>query len=225
MPLTTLAPGVVIDDAYPYGPETQHGPWIRSFDNETFTNLWTRTMWMIADQLPTVGSWGGEAVFLRAAPWQSEIDWTALTPTEVAKDYIPLVELSEPSVLDGPVLEYQETYAAVPPDRIEPVGYVDEEQQPAVISGADIIIRRSLPKTAFDHIDYWFAEDPRTIGLTEAGRFTTVRAQVYGSASTVSGGYVVAETSSVTRWRGNIFERRTRFVPARPTMPRVILTP
>lgn len=172
------------------GRAVQNGPVIPRQDQTTYSMLYRRVMWQ-------------RAAFWRPLPLDSAGPYGAF-----------LVETSEPSLVGADVVEWQELYAEVPAARFEAEGSSYEFQE---IEEDENEVERvmSLPSvtTTYNLHEYFRTIDPRAIPVQIARRYGSTRRLIYSrGAYYVSGGLVLAQDSTVKRWKGNVWERITKFV-------------
>lgn len=117
------------------------------------------------------------------------------------------VEESTPSIVGGEVLEFERTYAALPSSRNESEPYTYHGQQTV----GTLIIEYGVATTARAAFDYHISTDGTDVELIQPYKLQIIDGVIYASG-TGGGGELVAEASSVSRWRGNIFERKTLYV-------------
>lgn len=121
-----------------------------------------------------------------------------------------LVEESVPTDLGGGVIEWDRIFAQVPKPRDEYEDYIHTVQS---IAGDEII---GLPIFCTSRIrfDYFRTTKPGSIPLREARVAVKAGNTIYvlGEAPPNNASEIVAENSGLRRWRGNIWERQTRFV-------------
>lgn len=70
--------------------------------------------------------------------------------------------------------------------------------------------------------DYFHESDPETIPLLKAYKILQSGDIYYATTPAPVGAYIIAEDSEVERWRGNFWERKTRYI-ARPVL--TVFTP
>lgn len=171
----------------------QHGPFIPTVDNETQSTLFT-------------------AEFMQRSVNFKRTAFGAQGPNGSR-----LVEESGFSNPGGPIIKWTRLYATKPPSRNEEESFTYGYQ-----IGTDNGNVVEIPLTVKSRLqfDYFHTTDPEKIQLFKPYRLTSVGGTLYfiGDApGSVNDGAqaeeIVAENSGLRRWKGNFWERKTRYVP------------
>ena len=122
-----------------------------------------------------------------------------------------LVEESQPEQQVAGVVSWTQTFAEVPSPRTEAEEYVYGIQ--AILDGE--LVEIPAPTTSLVLHEYFHTTKPEKIKLDVAWRIVKVGAGFYflGTPPNQNGANILAENALLTRWRGNIWVRRSRFVP------------
>ncbi|HEX8309940.1 MAG TPA: hypothetical protein VF614_01405 [Chthoniobacteraceae bacterium] len=125
-----------------------------------------------------------------------------------------LVEESEPTEKDGGIVEWSRLYAQVPPRRTEGQPYNHTYQFLTSEGGIEEVVLYSSSVLVFD---YFETSDTSTIPLFEAFRLFTFGGVTHSVGTPPEPGapFIIAEDSTLNRWRGTIWERVTRYVRPR----------
>lgn len=127
-----------------------------------------------------------------------------------------LVEESEFSCTGGTILRWARAYAIKPPSRTVPEPFVYPYQEALKVDGQWTLIEFPLFLTSFVTYDYFSTTTPGTISLPQTYRLSVLVNNVFGIGDPPAAGAtsIIAENAKLTRWRGNIWERVTRTIPA-----------
>lgn len=122
-----------------------------------------------------------------------------------------LIDPGQPSHIGCGLLEWEQTYAFLPPSRPggETVSYLVQQ-----ISGGEIV-ELAFATSAVISYDYFRTVDPTTIPTLRAVRYVKVNdaIRIVGTPSANTGnGYVLAEDSRIREWRPQIYERSAAYV-------------
>jgi hypothetical protein len=166
---------------------TQHGPVVPLFDNET------------------------QSMLYRVVYQQREDLWKPPKFSAKGPHNSLLVEVGQPRVLDGNVLEWEELYAHVPATREDPQPFIHNYQ--AAFYGVFVEIPKPVTSTVL--YEYFHAPDPSKIKLTAAYRIVAINGVYYsiGKKPKDLAKKILAEDQQLERWKGNIWCRTSRYVP------------
>jgi len=164
----------------------QIGPTIRWLDAETRGRLYKRTYRQRASQ------WQPQAL---GAPGP-EGGW--------------LIEESQPSDKGAGLVEWERTWALLPPTRAVGESIVFNYQE---ISGTDII-EAPIPTTAIVAHTWFHTLDPSVIPVLKATRYVKFGNLIYlfGQPRAAGQDIILAEDSRLRNWRGHLYERTAPYV-------------
>lgn len=155
--------------------------------------------------------WKVEAT-IRAPHWKPTIRGTRFRG-------IPgvFVEESEPRLAIGDVVQWELLFAEIPNPRTVAEPTVHNYQLQTTEGGKITLSDLPIPVTSYVTYDYFETTDASKIPILTAYRAVTAGGLVIYMGAPPSGEFIVAENSQIERWKGDIWERRTRRVPA-PTI-------
>lgn len=133
-----------------------------------------------------------------------------------------LVNESDPEDMGGGLLKWTRTYYQKPPNRTEcePIVYnycirnlIDADTGTPVFFAAGANFSMQVKSNVF--IDYWATDDPSTIPLVYGFRLFKIdnALVLQGTEPGAGGGYYQGDDSEITRWKGDIWQRKNRYVP------------
>lgn len=173
----------------------QNGPWVPTTDNETQSTLYTAEFMQIA------------ANFVRM-PFGT-LAGLGLTIPALSS----LVEETEGTSPGGPLVKWNRTFANVPDSRVVAEGFVFNYQ--FIQTDPPAVVEFPLYVTSQVQYDYFLTNDPSRISISLVYKLQQVGNVIYeiGDAPATNSRTIVGENSKIVRWKGNIWERSTRFVP------------
>jgi hypothetical protein len=150
---------------------------------------------------------------------------TTLTMMQTAADWVPrardslgpgfglsyLVEETAPTHVGGGLVTWDRIYCEIPEDRTEYESYVHPYQ---FLQGDSTILEIPIPLTSSIEYSYVKTTTPDTIDILRA--YLLVQNGIYLYSLGTDPGEanpIIATDTTVSRWRGNIYEVKTRYVP------------
>lgn len=122
-----------------------------------------------------------------------------------------LVEETEPQDIGAGILQWDRLFAEIPQSRVEFEDWVHSYQTIEDGSLGEI----ALPVKSRVVVDYFHTTRPERIESLYAYKVLSIAGALYSTGTAVSPGAteMLGENSMLERWRGNIYERRARYVP------------
>lgn len=175
-----------------YSTAFQVGPDIKTLDEETQSYKYKRTM------------------------QQKASSWSSLARGTAGPGSSYLHEETEPSNIGGEIYQWDRLYYSVPPSRNDYESFA-ATYQVVVVDGSSVITdlaEISLTVKSRIAFTYTYTTDPDSITLLKAYKICKV-GSIYLATGTSPGmdTEIIAEDSVVKRWKSNIYERRTRYIP------------
>ncbi len=132
-----------------------------------------------------------------------------------------LVDETNPRPVGGGIVEWERIFAPVPPSRDEYESFVMAYQIEQSVDGKNTIGEIAIPVTSRTHYDYFYVPSglyskPSNIPKLEAYKLIQYVPDVIiqrGANPGPGASEMLAEDSQVTRWMGNIYQRKERYVP------------
>lgn len=151
--------------------------------------------------------------FLRRTMRQRAAEFEKLDIGVGIKTGFYLYEETEGRNVGADLIEWDRLAMEVPPNRIVPEGYVHSYQFPIVIEGE--LVEISIPVTSHVYYSYSHVADPTTITTLHAQRYVKVGSVFYkvGDPNIIADDWFLAEDSTLTNIRGNVWEHAKRYVP------------
>jgi len=143
---------------------------------------------------------------------QTAEDWEPLARDSLGPGFPSsyLVEETSPTSAGGGLVTWERIYCEIPDDRTEYESYVHPYQ---FLQGTSIL-EIPVPLTSSIEYSYVKTTTPDTISILRAYLLVQTGIYLY-SLGTDPGASdpIIATDTTVTRWRGNIYEVKTRYVP------------
>jgi hypothetical protein len=125
----------------------------------------------------------------------------------------PLIETSPARDLGGGIVEFTRTYAQIPPTRTEFEQYGYAYQFVNDVSGDIYELPLSVKSRCV--FSYFHTKTPELIETLHAFRIAKVDSTIFyvGTQPGVDDTFLLGEDEKLTRWKGNIYEKMSRYVP------------